>query len=117
MIMRKAKGLLIFIAFISIALALLFEPEKGVMGFLSNANVPVWLVAALFVLSGVTNLLLSWQKGHWNIAGFAILYSYTAMMWVGISYGYDISLAQAVSNTLLCSILTINAMEEVQWEK
>ncbi len=116
MIMRRAKGLLIFIAFISIAMALLFEPEKGVMGFLSNANVPVWLVAALFVLSGVANLLLSWQKGHWNAAGFAVIYSYTAMMWVGIYYGYDIPIAQAISNTLLCSILTITIAEEAQWE-
>ena len=115
-IMRRAKGLLIFIAFISIAMALLFEPEKGVMGFLEHTGVPAWLVAILFIQSGVVNLLLSWKKGHWNTAGFAVIYSYTAMMWVGIYYGYDIPIAQALSNTLLCSILTITTMEETQWE-
>ncbi|KKN43481.1 hypothetical protein LCGC14_0702720 [marine sediment metagenome] len=116
MTMRKARGLLIFIAFISIAIALLFEPEKGVMGFLKNAGVSVWLVASLFALSGVVNLLLSWGKGQWNIAGFAIIYSYTAMMWVAIYQNYDIPIAQALSNTLLCAMLTINTMEETQWE-
>jgi len=115
MTMRKVKGMLVFIAFISIAFALLLEPEKGVMGYLQDQHISVNLVASLFVASAIVNLLISWSEGHWNIAGFAILYAYTTMQWIAIWGNYDIPIVSAVSNTFLCVVLTLNAVE-AEWE-
>jgi len=109
--MRQIKGVLLFIAFISIAIGLVVQPEAGVMHWMGIRDIsPVWWAWA-FAISGAANLYIGLLDRRWNALWFAVFFAYTTMVWVAIGQGCRIPVAQGVSNTLLSTFLALELLE------
>ena len=110
--MKRIKGLLIAIAFLSIALGLAFQPDVGLMAYMADHSVQVsWWVGA-FVVSGLGNLFMAATNRGWNAALFAVFFAYTTMLWIASVGNWGIPVAQAVSHTLLSTFLVLEIVEE-----
>lgn len=114
--MKRIKGVLLFIAFISIALGLVLQPDLGVMHYLNSRGIAPETVATLFAISGCANLIIGLRKQRWNAVWFAVFFAYTAMMWVAVFQACPIPVAQAVSHTLLSCFLVIELLEGGKWK-
>ena len=109
--MKKIKGVLLFIAFIALAGGFYYQPDIGLMHWMSARGINPLTWAALFAVSGLVNLMIGWCGGSWNALWFAVYFAYTTMMWVAIAEGCEIPVAQAVSNTLLSTFLGLELLE------
>ena len=109
--MRQIKGILLFIAFIAIAVGLVIQPDEGVMQWMGEHNVsPLWWALG-FTVSGVANLYIGFKGSAWNALWFAVFFAYTTMMWVTAVSDVGLTVAQSVSNTLLSAFLVLELLE------
>lgn len=109
---KAIKGILLFIAFSSIAFAILqVDHSSTVISMLESVGIgrDAWVV--LFVVAGVGNLFVGITGRHWNAMFFAPYFVYTASAWAVYP---AVPIVPLILYTLLASFLLIDLLTDVR---
>ncbi len=100
---KKIKGILLFLVSLAIAASLLLSPSTAVT-FLPYLGITLVSLAIFFVISGVMNLLIGLTNARWNAIWFVPYLLYTGLFWLlYASTGFRIQVLQIAA---LLSLLT-----------
>lgn len=114
---KRIKGVLLFLAFTGIALALYHEPDRGVARHFALAGISINFVVIGFGVSSIANLITGWLGLKWNPLWFAIFFLYTGMSVLAYLEGSGIPavpvfIYMLMSGFLLVDYITDTVLEE-----
>jgi hypothetical protein len=114
---RFTKGVLLFLAFIGVALGIVLQPSLGVTALFREIGLDMTYVAIIFVISGFMNLFIGTTGRYWNGLWFAIFFVYNGMTWiVFVSERPMFPVIPAILYTLLSSLLMIDLIMDLREE-
>lgn len=112
-VIRAAKGVFLFVAFLSMGLSI---PHANLttLTYLQNIGINTPLLQLLFILSAVTNLGIGLSGFKWNALWFATWVSYSSAAFAAYVSGANIPLLVVAAYSLLSVYLTIDVLVDAE---
>lgn len=110
---RPLKGLMIFLTFIGLALALQFQPSVGIVEQINLLGLSTVFVSSWFVFSGVMSLITGLMRWNWNALWIAVFVFYTILAWSSTIGSGRIPAAAPIAYSLLSAILTLDVVHDL----
>lgn len=112
--LRPLKGVLIFLTFFGLGVAMLAQPNLGVVTVMHLLNIPVSFVAGAFFISAFMSLITGLRRMNWNAVWISVFIFYTVSAWVW-SLTFSMPATAPIAYTLLSSFLTLDVISDVIW--
>lgn len=108
-LIKKTKGVLIFIGFIAFALSIVGDPTIDVQKQITDRGIDVVVFAAFFALAGIASLIYGLKGWSWNGLLFAPYFAFT---------GFALEASQdnpALSFTTATAYLFLGGLLAIEW--
>lgn len=111
---RATKGLLLFLAFLGVAVSILAQPDRGAVGYLNRVGVRAEVLALWFLVSSVVCGYTGLTYRHWNAMWFAPVFIYTGMTWLALFFSTtNPPMVSGFMYTLLSCLLVIDLFKDM----
>ena len=111
--LKPAKGVVYFLAFILIAIALVCQPNVGVTNAFYNSVQAGIILGTLFAVGAFANLFIGLTRQRWNVIWFSPFFVYTVMAWMLVLQGSaGLPVSTPISNTLLSALIGFELLED-----